>query len=577
MDSKRIKLSVAIEAPISVRAVSTPISIQKPLPCYLREHEPEIDARDLEQCGVATAALPFQRTCIAFLNSHKNVALLDEMGLGKTFQVLCAIRTQPPSHRFLSEAVQAGRYRGNTLVVCPKIVQQQWIEQYNKHLAPKQSTHKAIAYTSKTSLLTPLELCSFEIIVITYDFLRSISAKNASLVSIQFWRVVLDEAHCVKNHASKRFEYIDILECTRRVALSGTPMHNTLTDVFPMLRFFRCFKGELTNAFETWRQNVIVPFESNRKTDSFEYVHTLLDPFIIRRLKSSHWHGAPLLNNMPKKSFVTIDVRMTVEETKAYVAIERGCLAKGILLDKDTLGKHETAYEGFRKLHKLRLCCVGSTLKSKQEDVTCSVCENAQPHFLLSCSCQVCPECKPHKQRCRGCDSSVTSAVPVDISTNVYQQQTQSSKFRALETYVQTKSQDDKIIVFSSWVIVLDAFQASCSLGLCARIDGSMTQKERAAQLASFRSTHRVLLMTFGAGSTGIDLTCANHVVFVDPHWSPAIEMQAEDRAYRIGQTKEVHIVHLIQSRNDGTGTIEHVIRGVQRRKQKDMNTLFPV
>jgi SWI/SNF-related matrix-associated actin-dependent regulator of chromatin subfamily A3 len=581
MECKRIKLSVDIVVPLRVHnppvvpiPFSPPRAIPKRVEAYTREDEPEIDPERLVQCGVVSTPLPFQRTCIHFLNTHKNVALLDAMGLGKTFQVLCAIRSDPPSSRFLSDAVAAGRYRGNTLIVCPKIVQAQWLEQHAKHL---KSTHKALAYTSKTASASLIDLCSHEIVVTTYDFLRSVTTKNASLVSIQWWRVVLDEAHCVKNHASKRFEYIDLLECTRRVALSGTPMHNTLTDLFPMLRFFRSFKGSLDASFEEWRRNVVLPLETNKKNEATEYVQKIIEPFVIRRLKSSTWKGVPLLSNMPRKRYATIDVRMSPEETKTYAGIEKGCVKRGILIDASTIGKQESAYDGFKKLHKLRLCCVASTLKSSREDHSCVSCEGKQATMRASCECLVCDSCVPVSNRCLACDAPSTSTRALEQMQTEPRCYDRSSKLQALETYVQTTPRNDKIIVFSSWVMVLDAIQTSCSLGDCARIDGSMSQTERMAQLARFRSTHRVLLMTFGAGSTGIDLTCANHVVFVDPHWSPAIEMQAEDRAYRIGQTKEVHIVHLIQSRSDGSGTIEQVIRGVQRRKRKAMNDIFPI
>ena len=586
MESKRIKLSHAVDIPIPPPAVPAPMPAPARAPpssnAFLREDEPDVDLALVRRCGVVSTPLPFQRASIHCMLRMKNVALFDGMGLGKTFQVLCAIRTHPPSHAFVADAVKAGRYRGNTLIVCPKIVQAQWIEQYERHLSPRHPTaHRALMYTAKTAAkLSPLDLCAYEIIVVTYDFLRSISTKNSALISLQYWRVVLDEVHCVKNYASKRFEVIDTLECTRRIALSGTPLHNTLTDVFPILRFFRMFKGTLPGAFAEWRTRVLIPLEANRVAEAYTVVQTLLQPCIIRRLKTSVWRGQPLLQGLPAKTYTTIEVPMTTSEDGAYNAIEKGCVKRGVLLDASTLAPGESGYEGFRKLSKLRLCCVDAALSARRgvrEDVVCAACEDAPALRTLACACTVCALCTPVEGRCRACDApfAVLNEHKTESPTPVEPHVMPSSKLKALEAYIRNAPRNDKIIVFSSWVMVLDSIQASCDLGVTARLDGRMNQTQRAGQLDKFRNTHRVLLMTFGAGSTGIDLTCANHVIFVDPHWSPAIEMQAEDRAYRIGQTKPVHIIHLIQKRRDGKGTIEHVVRGVQRRKRTAMHALF--
>ena len=123
-----------------------------------REEEPEFCAAELARRGVRTRPFDFQLSCINFMSRSKNVALLDAMGLGKTFQVLCAIRADPPSTKFIKDALVAKRYRGNTLVICPKIVMNQWASEYERHLVT--GSKKAFIYHSKTAHVTPLELCS---------------------------------------------------------------------------------------------------------------------------------------------------------------------------------------------------------------------------------------------------------------------------------------------------------------------------------------------------------------------------------------------------------------------------------
>ena len=566
-----------------------------------RESQPETDIVELVAKGVRTTPFTYQRACIHFASQTKNVALLDDMGLGKTFQVLCIVRAQPPPKSFFEDASKAKRFRGNTLIVCPKIVLEQWASEYEKHLAPLCGAHTPFLYHAKTASKTTIPmLCSHEIVVTTYDFLMSKTKRDSSVVSIQWWRVVLDEVHCVKNHASRRFEVIDSLECARRIVLSGTPLHNNLTNVFPILRFFGKCKGSLDQAFTEWQHNVSFKMESKnaqRKSEAIEYVKAMLYPHVIRRLKTGTWKGNPLIDALPKKSYATIEVPMNAHERKVYESIEEGFIKDGILEAAGDDIKGSDAANAFGKLLSLRMCCVDSSLcidkrnRALFVDSTCAACElGSNPMKEFSCGCIVCDMCcaaagaaNEPANCCCVCDGPKGKGVRIkipsvqEVVSEVQSTRPTSSKLAALETHLKSYA-GDKTIVFSSWTSVLDSIERSCqTIPKHVRVDGSMSQMARMNAIREFKDGEAmVLLMTLGAGSTGLDLKCANRVVFVDPHWSPAIEMQAEDRAYRIGQTKPVIITHLIQM-CEGKTTIEQIVRNVQRAKKRQMHSMFPM
>jgi DNA repair protein RAD5 len=563
---------------------------------YKREHVESLNLNeDFAKHGIKSVPYPFQRASIQFCKNNRNVLLTDDMGLGKTFQTLCIVRLDPPTQKFFHDAIEAKRYRGNTLIICPKIVMEQWCDEYMLHTRPMAAAHTPFLYHSsaRTGNATPSELCSHEIVVTTYDFLRTKSKNDFSLLSVQWWRVVLDEAHVIKNHLSKRFEVVDLLESTRRIALSGTPIHNNLGDLFPIFRFFKIFRGFLYNAHLEWVNNVTLKLENKKlKKSAIDYVHTILKPIVVRRMKRSAWRGKRLIESLPQKVYKNILVPMHEDEVKVYNAIEKASSKHldGLLQSGESLKGLNTA---FGKLHALRMCCVVPSLcinglNEFSEDVMCALCDSGLQCNLYSCGCTVCESCMRKTQKvCVSCEStpvfaSSSSTVGNTKSESFKENLKISSKMRALSKILHETPLGEKTIVFSSWVMVLDAIESTIPDAICGkftRLDGTMDTNSRKESIKKFKndSSCTILLMTIGAGSTGLDLKCANRVIFVDPQWNPALESQAEDRVYRIGQTKTCHITRLMQTiEGRPQPTIELIIRNIQKSKTKCMTTFFP-
>jgi SNF2 family DNA or RNA helicase len=540
--------------------------------------------------GVRSTPYGFQRALLGFGCGRRALMCCDDMGLGKTFQVLSLMRMDPPSRQFLEDATRVARYRGNTLVVVLKVTLEQWEQEYHRHLRPLCGAHRPLVfYGSACKRISLAELCSAEMVVTTYDCLRQSgdSPVGSTLLSVQWWRVVLDEAHVIRNPASRKFAVIDQLECCRRVALSGTPVHNKVDDLFPMLRFLRLdgFHASLDAAKAHWKTNYQSWLDAGQKERVHQQISDLLDPAVIRRMKSGTWRGAPIVKGLPRKRFRVVAVKFKQSEDDLYSCIEQKCLqkARDVLKAGDRLKGTDDA--AFGKLHALRLCCnvpqmcVDTRGRDLYTGSACAVC-NVDAVSLFECGCTVCADCTDSLDACPACGKRLGRGVPVDASTT-HNDPAPSSKHQELYRLLCDMPHGDKAIVFSSWIMALDSIQRHAMKGRFerfARVDGKTTGNERRRQLDSFRNDKecRVILMTIGAGGTGIDLREANHVFITDPHWNPAIESQACDRAYRIGQTKDVTITRLIQQRACGADTIERVIQHVQRSKQHVMDTVFP-
>ena len=151
--SKKIKFSIADDVPIQPSKTLAPIFAPPPLTekqiiakRFLREEEEEIPLHEMKKVGIKTVPFPFQRAGIRFCMRNKSVLNGDDMGCGKTLQTLALIRMDPPPLRFFEDAKTAQRYRGNTLVICPKIVMTQWIDQYGLHLRPLAAAHTPFLY-----------------------------------------------------------------------------------------------------------------------------------------------------------------------------------------------------------------------------------------------------------------------------------------------------------------------------------------------------------------------------------------------------------------------------------------------
>ncbi len=319
--------------------------------------------------------------------------LADEMGLGKTIQMLSLI------HSHKSQAVTQGAKSadsvnklsrmigGNpgsvlpapktTLVVAPMSLLAQW--QSEAENASKEGTLKSIVYygNDKTGDLQALcceanvvsapdmVITSYGVILSEFNQVAKSGSKDRGLFSLNFFRIILDEGHMIKNRQSKTAKACYELSAEHRWVLTGTPIVNRLEDLFSLVRFLRV---EPWNNFSFWRTFITVPFESKDFMRALDVVQTVLEPLVMRRTKDMKTPDGQLLVPLPPKSIDIVNVELSKTERDVYDHIYRSVkrtLSNNV--EKGTVMKAYTTI--FAQILRLRQSCCHPVLVRNQDVV----------------------------------------------------------------------------------------------------------------------------------------------------------------------------------------------------------------
>ncbi|POS74440.1 mutagen sensitive-41 [Diaporthe helianthi] len=327
--------------------------------------------------------------------------LADEMGLGKTIQMLSLIH----SHRS-EAAVEARNGDENgadslndrlrlppspngfvsapctTLVVAPMSLLAQW--QSEAENASKEGTLKTMVYYGGDKVANLRRLCSEtnastapDVVITSYGTVLSEFTQVASkdggvhvaghqgLFSLNFFRVILDEAHNIKNRQSKTAKACYALAAEHRWVLTGTPIVNKLEDLFSLVRFLRV---EPWNNFSFWRTFITVPFEAGNFVKALDVVQTVLEPLVMRRTKDMRTPDGTLLVDLPPKSIEVVDIELSENERQIYDYVYTR--AKRTFQENVQAGTVMKAFTTiFAQLLRLRQTCCHPTLVRHQEIV----------------------------------------------------------------------------------------------------------------------------------------------------------------------------------------------------------------
>lgn len=321
-----------------------------------------------------------------------------------------------------------------------------------------------------------------------------------------FRYVFLDEAQLIKNPNSERYKTVCLLKSENRVVLTGTPIENSTFDIFGLFSF--ACPGLLGNRqfFKDTYATPIDQFEFKRRASELEQ---RIAPFILRRTKRQ------VIHELPGKTESIIYCEMNDTQRAIYTSYE-DAVRRYITSDNlDILGKDRLHVLAF--LTKLRQICNSPSLLQEGD--------------------------------------SAANSVKIDV----------------LLEQIKGKMQDHKILVFSQFVGMLDLIRNRLDQEHIAYSYLTGSSKDRKKIVSEFQhdDSIRVFLISLKAGGVGLNLTGADYVYLVDPWWNPAVENQAIDRSYRIGQDKKVTAVRLICA-----NTIEEKIIDLKQRKQKLANDL---
>ena len=421
---------------------------------------------------------PYQVKGVSWLAFLKQLGfgacLADDMGLGKTIELITLL--------LHDRAGQNGnRERGPALLLCPMSIVGNW----HKELTRFAPSLRVMIYHGHERLAGEAfaeEAKQHDVVITTYSLaLRD----KEHLAPINWEYVVVDEAQNIKNEAAKQTQAIKNLNTRHKIALTGTPVENRLSELWSIMEFLN--PGYLGSATE-FRKKFAIPIERYREKDRAETLKRLIQPFVLRRLKTDK----AIIADLPDKMEMKVFCNLTQEQASLYEAVV-----------KEMLEQIE-ASEGMQR----RGLVLSTLLKLKQ------IC-NHPAQFVAD-----------------------GSSLP-----------DRSGKLARLQEMLEeVLAAGDKALIFTQFAEMGTLLRHYLQEALGREVlflHGGTPKKQRDMMIQRFQQERRgppIFILSLKAGGVGLNLTAANHVFHFDRWWNPAVESQATDRAFRIGQKRNVQV-----------------------------------
>ncbi len=455
---------------------------------------------------------PYQKDGLTWMANmcelNFGLCLADDMGLGKTIEVIALL---------LYFKEKYPMELGSTLIICPTSVLYNWKLELNK-FAPEldillhhgSNREKDISKFAKCIQPHRIILTSYATVRNDIDLLKT----------IPFSGIIIDESQNMKNYEAQQTQAIYKLQGQYRICLSGTPIENRLIELWTLFNFLN--PGLLGNRTH-FQENFIIPIERYYDQDVILKLKKIIAPFILRRVKTDK----SIIKDLPDKNEMKIYINLSKEQSSLYQN-----------LAKEALEQFESSSSNNKTKNMLILNLL---TKFKQ------ICNH--PYQYL------------HK------------SIPSGISDKDYKDLiSQSPKLkRLLEMIDNVIMNGEKVIIFTQFTQMGDLLEVILNNKYNFPIlyfHGSVPAKKREKLIEEFQSddlnSSPILILSIKAGGTGLNLTKATTVFHYDRWWNPAVEKQATDRAYRIGQTKNVNVYKFIT-----LGTIEEKIDALIEEKKE--------
>ncbi len=448
---------------------------------------------------------PYQAKGVGWLSFLETwglgACLADDMGLGKTIQLI----------GFLLNLKQQKLLNKPTLLVCPTSVINNW-EREVKKFAPKLNTviHHGDKREQGKTFIKQVE--DKQLVITSYSLVH----RDAKTLSAMDWQgVVLDEAQNIKNPTAKQSQAVREIPAGFRIALTGTPVENRLTELWSILDFLN--PGFLGNR-NFFQKRFAAPIEKYGDRESLSVLRSLTQPFILRRLKTDK----NIIQDLPEKQEMNVYCGLSSEQAELYQQ----------LVD-DSLEKIEDS-EGIKR----RGLILTLLLRLKQ------LCNH--PELIGD-----------------------TKANKVKIDAEDFDDR--SGKLLRLEAMLEEiVDEGDRALIFTQfaeWGKMLKPYLEAKFKGEVLFLYGATPRIARQEMVDRFQNEPngpKIFILSLKAGGTGLNLTRANHVFHVDRWWNPAVENQATDRAFRIGQKRNVQVHKFVC-----TGTLEERISDIIENKKE--------
>ncbi|KAG4435021.1 hypothetical protein IFR05_009510 [Cadophora sp. M221] len=594
--------------------ISTLLPYQRQGLAWMLEKEnptlPAAGSKDVVQLWKRHGSRPnaFQNIATQYVTSApptlaRGGILADDMGLGKTLQVISTILEGGP---------------GSTLIIAPVSVMSNWAQQIERHVQKERNMKVLTYHGSGRKRMTFKDFQKYDVVITTYGTLsteylpRNTKTpeklpRKEGIFSMNWTRIVLDEGHTIRNPSTKSAIAATACLAKCRWVLTGTPIVNTIKDLYSMLKFLGITGGlerlELFNAILTRPLGL-----GNRNADLI--LHSIMRTMCLRRKK--HMKFVDL--KLPELSEYIHRIAFRKDEREKYDALQAE--AQGMVKKLQAGKPGQNVYRHVLEvlLRMRQVCCHWKLCGARVTDLL-ALLENDEVVALTKENCaalqallqltidshEECPICLDDlhnpvitackhvfgyeciertieiQHKCPLCRAeimdkdclvrpAVEESTTLDADIDV---DTKSSKTEALMSILTASRRDpkSKVVIFSQWTSFLDIIQAQLiESGMkFARIDGSMSAPIRDEGMASLENdpSCRILLASLAVCSVGLNLVAADTVILADSWWAPAIEDQAVDRVHRLGQTRPCTVWRLVME-----DSIEERVLNIQAEKR---------
>jgi SNF2 family DNA or RNA helicase len=400
--------------------------------------------------------------------------LADDMGLGKTAMTIT----------FLLDERERLRMKAPSLVVCPTSVVGNWQRELAR-FAPSLRVMLHRGSDRQSGAVFAQAAARHDVVLTSFPLL---ARDRETLMAVEWGTVVLDEAQNIKNAATKQAQAARALTTGGRIALTGTPVENRLTELWSIMSFLN--PGYLGGE-TAFKRNFARPIERTGDKQAAERLRKLTAPFVLRRLKTD----PTIIADLPEKLEMKVYCPLTQEQATLYEAVVREALEQVEQAEAE-----------------------GSAITRRGQ--------------VLSMLMQLKQVCNHPAQFAK--DNSGLAG--------------RSGKLNRLtEMLEEAYATNDRALIFTQFAemgAMLQRHLRDTYYDEVLFLHGGTPAKERDLLVRRFQSPHgpKIFILSLKAGGTGLNLTAANHVFHFDRWWNPAVENQATDRAFRIGQTRNVQV-----------------------------------
>jgi SNF2 family DNA or RNA helicase len=441
---------------------------------------------------------PYQLRGVSWLEYLHRIGLgaclADDMGLGKTVELIAFLLREREHEDGSKAPLQPA------LLICPMSVAGNWQKELER-FAPSLRVLVHHGHNRLTGQSFLQEATKKDVVITTY----ALAQRDEEHLSAVTWsHLILDEAQNIKNQAARQTQSIKRLNSGQKIALTGTPVENRLSELWSIMDFLN--PGYL-GSFQSFRKNFVLPIEKFKNKSCSEALRSIIQPFVLRRLKTD----PTVIQDLPEKNEMRVNYNLTAEQASLYAAVVEEMLSRIESLD------------GIER----RGMILAALTKLKQ------ICNH--PALFLQ-------------------DASALAG--------------RSGKLSRLEEMLyEVLAGGDSALIFTQYAGMgaMLRHHLQEKLGVEALfLHGGTSRKQRDDMVQRFQAGGSpIFILSLKAGGFGLNLTRASHVFHFDRWWNPAVENQATDRAFRIGQKKNVFVHKFVC-----LGTLEEQIdRMIEQKK----------